>query len=70
MLPGSPVSAFGYLEAHIKGVKTDDIETINIPRSDTNPQDWRYGGASVVNMLGRLQQDPEWKDKINIIENE
>lgn len=68
---GRGASAFGYLEAHIKAPKLEDIESINIPRSYAaglfrgNVDQGDYQA-----LLGRLQRDPEWKDKINITDND
>lgn len=68
---GRGVNPFGYLEAHIKGLKLEDIESINIPRyfaegiSRGTVEQGNY-----ESLIKRLRQDPAWKDKINIIEDE
>jgi hypothetical protein len=59
------VGSFGYLEAQIKGLKLEDIESVNISR-------WYAEGKSksrgYYSLFKKLQQDPNWKDKINIVE--
>ena len=65
---GRGINAFGYLEAHIKGLNIEDIESINIPKSvmDSYRHNVDKGDPRII--INRLQQDPKWKDKINIIE--
>jgi hypothetical protein len=66
---GHPISSFGYLEAHIKGLKLEDIESINIPKGFT--EGILVGTVEQGDykaLIEKLLQDPQWKGKINIIE--
>lgn len=66
---GNSVSSFGYLEAHIKGVKADDIESINIPENIASGEQIANDWGNYKAFVERLQADPQWKDKINIVKN-
>jgi len=66
---GHGVHPFGYIEAHIKGLKLEDIESINIPRSFAEGiLIESIDAGNYESLVKRLQQDPYWKDKINIID--
>jgi hypothetical protein len=66
---GNSVSSFGYLEAHIKGVKVEDIASINIPENIASGEQIAQDWGNYKAFVERLQADPQWKDKINIIKN-
>jgi hypothetical protein len=65
---GRPADALSYLEAHIKGLTLTSIDSINVPQSyiDGLQRTSKQGGFEIF--MERLQQDPAWKDKINIVE--
>lgn len=63
---GQNVSPFGYIEAHMKSLDINDIESINIPASVFN----NYLNQDYARMVQNLQQNTQWKDRINIIEND
>lgn len=66
---GRGVNSFGYIEAHIKGLQLDDIESINIPKSVMDSHFYHIDKGDPRIIISRLQQNLKWKDRINIIEN-
>ena len=66
---GRGVNSMGYIEAHIKNLKLEDIDSINIPQSIATSYQYMVDHGSYRSLILRLQQDPAWKDKIKIIEN-
>lgn len=61
-LTNQGLTSIDYIEAHIKGLKTEDIESINIPKSVLMGADKEY-----KKFLDKFMNDPRWKNKIKII---
>jgi hypothetical protein len=67
---GRGTNELGYLEAHIKDLKSSDIESINIPRSFVEGVlRGSFEQGDYRGLIAKLLKDPDWKDRINIIEN-
>lgn len=64
---GRSVNNMGYIEAHIKGLNLDDVDSINVPRSIAESHEYFEDKGDYRSLINRLLQDPAWKDKIKII---
>jgi len=71
-LSNEELTSIDYIEAHIKNLKLEDIESINVPKSYATGEKIDFGGESGrahKQFIEKLLADPQWKDKIKIIDN-
>lgn len=67
---GRGIGSFSYLEAHIKGLNLENVDNINIPENyATGLFQGTVEQGDYRAIIQKLQSDPKWKDKINIIAN-
>jgi len=64
---GYNLGKINYIEAQIKGLRLEDIESINIPRAIAERLIVFESSGDYRTLVKTLLQDPNWKDKVNII---
>ena len=58
-----------FIEAHIRGgFSSDEIESINVPKEAFEAGMRGYGDRATYQYIQQLQQDSQWRDKVNIID--